>query len=160
MLPLRAERPNERALVFIRREIAALRFHSHLQGVEHLVRHGLGAHGAPESGLVFVGRAASLALVAGRARSLGDGFAQGPVQLAVDGGLTFEPFDLLAETDHAGLHFVVGRGVLGGEHAVRAALAVEERFGGVPRLGALLAQFKNLVHGKLLLFRRPRIAGL
>lgn len=110
------------------------------------MRHGLGAHGAPESGLVFVGRAASLALVADRAGTLGDGFAQGLVQLAVDGGLTFEPFDLLAEIDHVGLHFVVGRGVLGGEHAVRAALAVEERFGGVPRLGALFAQFKNLVH--------------
>ena len=74
------------------------------------------------------------------------GLPRGLVQLAVDGGLTFEPFDLLAEIDHVGLHFVVGRGVLGGEHAVRAALAVEERFGGVPRLGALFAQFKNLVH--------------
>ena len=99
-------------------------------------------------------------LLGNHAGALGDGLAHGLVQLAVDGGLTFEPFDLPAEIDHVGLHFVVGRGVLGREHAVCAALAVEERFGGVPRLGALFAQFKNLVHGKFLLFRRPRIAGL
>ena len=151
---------NERALVFVRREIAALRLHAHLQGVEHFMRYGLGAHGAPEGRLVFVGGAPGLALIGIHAGALGDGFAHGLAQFAVDGSLTFEAFDLPAEIDHIGLHAVVGRGVLGGEHPVVAAPAVEERFGGVPRLGALFAQFKNLVHGKFLLFRRPRIAGL
>ena len=154
------ERFNERALVLVRREIAALRFHADLQGVDHLVRHGLGAHGAPEGRFVFVGGAPGLALIGVRAGALGDGFAHGLAQFAVDSGLTLKALNLPAEIDHIGLHAVVGGGVLSGEHPVVAALAVEERFGGVPRLGALFAQFKNLVHGKFLLFRRPRIAGL
>ena len=90
----------------------------------------------------------------------GEGLAHGLAQFAVNGGLTLKALNLPAEIDHVGLHPVVGGGVLGRHHAVRAALAVEERFGGVPRLCALFAQFKNLVHGKFLLFRRPRTAGL
>ena len=151
---------NERALVLVRREIAALRFHADLQGVEHLMRHGLGAHGAPEGRLVFVRGGAGLALISTGFGARGEGLAHGLAQFAVNGGLTLKALDLPAEIDHVGLHPVVGGGVLGGHHAVRAALAVEERFGGVPRLGALFAQFKNLVHSDFLLFRRPRIAGL
>ena len=110
------------------------------------MRHGLGAHGAPEGRLVFVRGGAGLALISTGFGARGEGLAHGLAQFAVDGGLTLKALDLPAEIDHVGLHPVVGGGVLGRHHAVRAALAVEERFGGVPRLGALFAQFKNLVH--------------
>ena len=122
--------------------------------------HRLGAHGAPEGGLVFIAGASGLALAVNRGGALGDGLVHGLVQLAVEGGLPLKTLHFLAERNHIGFHLVISSRVLGGKHSIRAALAVQERLGRVPCLGALFAQGKNLVHSCFLRFRRPRIAGL
>ena len=100
-------------------------------------------------------RSVSVALVVGAALSLTPAVA-----FAAEGGLPLKTLHFLAERNHIGFHLVISSRVLGGKHSIRAALAVQERLGRVPCLGALFAQGKNLVHSCFLRFRRPRIAGL
>ena len=109
-----------------------------------------------EPGVLYSFRVAAV----NRGGALSDGLVHGLVQLAVEGSLPLKTLHFLAERNHIGFHLVISSRVLGGKHSIRATLAVQERLGRVPCLGALFAQGKNLVHSCFLRFRRPRIAGL
>ena len=144
------QRVDQCALIFIRHQIAALAVGACFQRVENLVGHGLAANGLPEGGGVFRGSAARLGFIL-LAGLFGNGLIRGRIQCRVNGGLTLQTFNLLAQSEHVRLHLVIGRGVLGGNQTVRAGLGVQKLLGGVPRLGALFAQFQNSIHRFFLL---------
>nr|DAU01013.1 MAG TPA: hypothetical protein [Caudoviricetes sp.] len=149
------QRVDQGALILIRHQIAALAVGACFQRIENLVGHGLAANGLPERGGVFRGSAARLGLLL-FAGLFGDGLICGRIQCRVNGSLTLQSFDLLAQSEHIRLHLVIGRGVLGRNQTVRASLGVQKLLGGVPRLGALFAQLQNSIHKFFLLMRQTR----
>ena len=142
---------HQSTLKFIRHQIAALRVRTDLQGVHNLVGRHLAAHSVPERASVFRRGAASLFLT-GRSRRLASQRGVDRLRkLRIQSGLPFQTVNLLAEIYHIGLHFFIGRYILGGQQAIGPALGIQKSLRGLPRLGTFLTQFQNLVHNEVLL---------
>ena len=117
---------NERALKFIRHQVAALGVRTHLQGVQNLVGRHFAAHGVPERSAVFRRGAASLFLSGGGRRLARQRGVDRLRKLRIQSGLPFQTVDLLAEIYHIGLHLFIGRHILGGQQAIGTTLGIEE----------------------------------
>ena len=136
---------NECFLKLVRHEVATLGVRADSERVGHVVVVLL-ADAVPECLFIGIGSAAGFLLARVITRQVGERRRSRLCKLRVDGGLLFQTFDFLAEVHHIGFHFVIGRGILGGDQAVRATLGVEKRFRRFPRLRSLFSEFKNLIH--------------
>ena len=138
---------NQGMLVLVRHEIAALGIGAHLQSIEHLVRHSLVAHSAPECSLIRIRSPAGLfSLAFGRDGLIRERSGSRTVKLQIQRFLTLQPLDFLAHADHVGFHLVIGGAVLGGQGAVRVLAGFHKRLGGLPQLDALFAHGADFIH--------------
>ena len=143
------QRFDQGTLVLVRNEIAALGVSTHLQGIEHLVGHRLGAHGVPEVLCVAVPATTSLAdgfIFHTGGRSGGQGLAGSFGHFHIHGFHLLHPGDLPAELVDIVHHLIEDGVVLSGQRAVFTAMALQKRLGGVPALYALIAHFHEFFH--------------
>ena len=140
---------HERALEFIRNEVAALGIHAFLQRVLHLRGHGILVAGhVPECLLIGVRGATGLGVHRlGRRGLLRDGHRHGLGQLVIQRLQTFHPGDLIAEVRDLGFELGVGGVILFGEEAVLVAVGLQKSLGSSQLLGTLVTKF-NDSHGR------------
>ena len=126
--------------------IAALAQRAHLQGVAHFGAAPVDiAHMLPEGVAVFRRRDAAQGLL--RAHGAGcEVRADALVHLAIHLLRTFHAVDGMAEIHHFLFHALVLLGVLGAHYAIFAGMFIQKSPGLIPGFGALLTQFKNLIH--------------
>ena len=144
---------HERMLILIGNQVTALGIHTLLECVTHFGHRAITCAGLrPERLLVSIRSTASLGVGLGSGFGLGgERRGGGSVHLPLDGLLALHATDFAAEAHNLLLHTVIDFGLVSGQNAALVTMGIQECFGLVPGLGALLTQFGNLIHCKILL---------
>ena len=140
-------------LILIGNQVTTLSVHTLLERVTQFGHHAVtGAGLRPECLLVGIGSTAGLGVfLGGRVGLGGERRSRRSVHLPLDGLLTLHACDFAAEVHNLLLHAVIDFGLISGQNAALVTMGIQECFGLVPGLRALLAQFGNLIHCKTLL---------
>ena len=131
------------SLKLVRHQVTALAVGAFLQGIADLIGVTLQTHGIPEIPLILIGSTALLLNLRVAGGFAGDGLVDRLAQFGIQSFTALHASDFFTQIGDVLLHTGVGGVILSGQGTLVSAVGVQESLGGVPGLGALLAQFQN-----------------